>query len=129
MNKPAGEGTIGDTEERLRELERLAAGLQASVGRQRLVIGGLAVLLAVVLVGGAVQSVDAGKVGDELRVKRLAIIDDKGKERIVASTKPNSVASVTCCDHGEKIEVAVGAWKEGPVNVVDLDGFVGCMGG
>lgn len=89
-------------EARLEELERGVNGLRRSGSRQRLAILGMVVALAVLAVNRAGQR---WGVPDELRVKRLFIIDDQGKERIVATTAPDGRASMTWLDRDGKARI------------------------
>lgn len=118
MSNAQGEHTMTNTDTRLEELEREVRGLRRSARRQRLVAGGIgAVLLAALALGGAGQPGDAGKVVDELRVKRLSIIDDQGKVRISARTNPEGDAAVSWFDRDGKPRIDASTSLDGRAGV------------
>jgi hypothetical protein len=124
-NTSEDRATVG---QRLDELEREVVGLRRSARRQRLVAGGIgAVVLAAFAVSGAGragQPGDGGRVLDELRLKRLAIIDDQGKDRIVASTSPWGATRLVWLDGDEKSRITASTNPDGLASVswFDLDG-------
>ncbi len=121
MSNAPGERPATDMDARLGELERQVRGFRRSVRHQRFAIGGMAVLLVMLLVGGAGQPGDAGKVVDELRVKRLSIIDDKGKVRISAATNPDGAASLSWFDRDGRPRIVAAALQDGGAAVSWLD--------
>jgi hypothetical protein len=105
-------------------LEREVNCCRRSVQAQRLVIVGIVAAAGVLLVSGVGQSAEPKKLLDELRVKRLAIVDDKGMERIVAGTNSDGTAGVTWVDRDGKYRIVAATASDGNAIVqwVDRDG-------
>lgn len=58
---------------------------------------------------------------DELTLRRLAIVDDDGKERIVAATRPEGAAGLSHYDTAGKIRINAGTNPEGGASVEHFD--------
>jgi hypothetical protein len=58
---------------------------------------------------------------DELRLRRLAIVDDAGMERIVAATRSKGEAGVSYYDPDGKMRISAGTNSEGAANVQHFD--------
>ena len=58
---------------------------------------------------------------DELTLRRLAIIDDDGKERIVAATRPEGAAGLSHYDADGKMRISAGTNSKGDASVQHFD--------
>jgi len=58
---------------------------------------------------------------DELTLRRLAIVDDEGKERIVAAARPKGEAGLSHYDPDGKMRISTGTNAEGAANVQHFD--------
>ena len=58
---------------------------------------------------------------DELTLRRLAIIDADGKERIVAATRPEGAAGLSHYDTDGKMRISAGTNPEGDASVQHFD--------
>src|SRR5579862_6260638 len=105
MRNTPEEHTTTKTDARLEDLEREVRGFRRSVRRQRVVIGGMAVLLAALAVGGTGQPGRAGRVVDDLRVKGLSVVDGDGKVRLRAGTLPEGGVGVKWMDREGKARI------------------------
>ena len=81
--------------------------------------GGMLVL-AIALVATFAWSVTQAT-RDELTLRRLAIVDDEGKERIVAVTRPEGEAGLSHYDTDGKMRISAGTNPEGDANVQHFD--------
>lgn len=105
----------------LEQLERELRSVRRSVRHQRLGIAGMAVLLATLALGGSGQP---ERQFDELRVKRLLVVDDQGKLRISALTYPDGKAGVTWLDRNERLRMVAMTSPDGDASMswLDIDG-------
>ena len=95
-----------DRMERLeREVQRLRTGLLV-----------LAVALVATFALGATQGTP-----DELTLRRLAIVDAGGKERVVASTTPDGIASIEHYDREGKLRIGIGTAPDGEAGIMHVD--------
>ena len=58
---------------------------------------------------------------DELTLRRLAIVDDDGNERIVAATRPKGEAGLSHYDTGGTMRIRAGTNPEGDASVQHFD--------
>lgn len=58
---------------------------------------------------------------DELTLRRLAIVDDDGRERIVAATRPEGAAGLSHYDTDGKMRISAGTNPEGGASVQHFD--------
>ncbi len=58
---------------------------------------------------------------DELTLRRLAIVDADGKERIVAATRPEGAAGLSHYDTAGKMRISAGTNSEGDASVQHFD--------
>jgi hypothetical protein len=75
-------------------------------------------VLAIALVATLAWSVTHAR-PDELTLRRLAIVDDEGRERIVAATRPEGDASVQHFDAIGRQRINVGTGPNGEAVLVD----------
>ena len=73
-------------------------------------------VLAIALIATFAWSVTQATPG-ELTLRRLAIVDDDGKERIVAATRPEGDADLSHYDANGKLRISAGTHPEGGANV------------
>ena len=98
-----------ETNDRIERLEREVRRLQIGM----LV---LAVALAATCALGATQGTP-----DELKLRRLAIMDAEGKERVVASTTPDGIASIQHYDRDGKLRIGIGTAPDGEAGIMHVD--------
>lgn len=101
------------TGRRLEVLEREIRTVRRSLRCQRIIIGSMTALFTVLVLGGAGQPAVTGKVIDELRVKRLSIVDSQGRVRIGAATFPDGSAQMSWLDRNGKLRIAVTTLPDG----------------
>jgi hypothetical protein len=77
-------------------------------------------VLAIALIATFAWSVVQATPG-ELTLRRLAIVDDDGKERIVAATRPEGEAGLSHYDANGKLRISAGTHPEGDANVQHFD--------
>ena len=77
-------------------------------------------VLAIALVATFAWSVAQATRG-ELTLRRLAIVDDDGKERIVAATHPEGDAGLSHYDTNGKLRIRAGTHPEGDANAQQFD--------
>jgi hypothetical protein len=77
-------------------------------------------VLAIALIATFAWSVVQATPG-ELTLRRLAIVDDDGKERIVAATRPEGDADLSYYDTNGKLRISAGTHPEGDANVQHFD--------
>ena len=77
-------------------------------------------VLAIALIATFAWSVTQAT-SDELTLRRLAIVDDDGKERIVAATRPEGDAGISYYDTEGKLRISAGTKPEGDANVQHFD--------
>jgi hypothetical protein len=58
---------------------------------------------------------------DELTLRRLAIVDDYGKERIVATARPEAEAGLSYIDSDGKMRISAGTNSKGDASVQHFD--------
>ena len=98
-----------DRDDRIENLEQKVRRLQAGM----LV---LAVSLVAVFVLGATN-----KTPDELTLRRLAIMDGDGKERVVAGTSANGPVGLVYTDSNGKMRIGVGTSPGGQASILHFD--------
>jgi len=77
-------------------------------------------VLAIALIATLAWSVTRAT-PDELTLRRLAIVDDDGKERIVAATRPGGDAGLSHYDPDGKLRISARTHPEGDANVQHFD--------
>jgi hypothetical protein len=77
-------------------------------------------VLAIALIATLAWSVTRAA-PDELTLRRLAIVDDDGKERIVAATSSEGGAGLSHYDTDGKLRISAGTNSEGDANVQHFD--------
>jgi hypothetical protein len=77
-------------------------------------------VLAVALIATLAWNIKQGA-PNELTLRRLAIVDDAGMERIVAETRSKGEAGVSYYDQAGKMRISAGTNSEGAANVQHFD--------
>jgi len=104
-----------ETSERLERLE-------GEIRRMRAIFLGLAVCLAATFSLALKANLDAiREIPDRLTLRRLAIVDDAGRERIVAATHPEGSAGLAHYDGNGKLRMSAGTNPEGVAGVQHFD--------
>ena len=101
---------MSETNDRIESLER-------EVRRLRTGLLILAVALVAAFALGATQGTP-----DELKLRRLAIVDADGKDRVVASTFPDGSASIEFYDQDAKGRIIAGTVADGRAIIGIYDG-------
>lgn len=100
---------MSEARERIQRLERDMRRLREGM-----------LVLAIALIASFAWSVTRGT-PDELTLRRLAILDDDGAERIVAAAGPEGVAGLTHYDAEGKMRIHTGTNAKGDANVQHFD--------
>lgn len=101
---------MSHVETRLAELEREVKGCRRSAFRDRLVIGGLVALVAFLVIGATGQP---AKVVDELRLKKMQIVDEKGATRIGLGTSEEGSPILAVFDEKGQHRIALSISDDG----------------
>jgi hypothetical protein len=98
----------GISEDRFEQLERQVRRLRG---------------LVFVMAAGVVGVLLMGATGkpDELTLRRLAIVDAEGRERIVAETTPDGSAGVSHRDREGKLRINTGTMPDGSAGIAVLN--------
>jgi len=86
---------VSNTDTRLTALEHEIKDCRRSAFRDRVVMGGLAALVAVMAIGGMSEP---EKVVEEVRTKKLVIVDDKGEARMTLVVLPDGMPRLSMSD-------------------------------
>ena len=106
---------MSETDERMERLE-------GEIRRLRAIFLGLGLCLAVTFSLALKANFDAvQELPDELALRRLAIVDGDGIERIVAATRPEGDADLSHYDTRGKVRISAGTNPEGDANVQHFD--------
>jgi hypothetical protein len=96
--------------------------LEGEVRRLRAIFLGLGLCLAATFSLALKANIDAiQELPDELALRRLAIVDADGKERIVAATRPEGEADLSHYDTDGKMRISAGTSPKGDANVQHFD--------
>jgi hypothetical protein len=92
--------------------------LEGEVRRLRAIFLGLGLCLAATFSLALKANIDAiQELPDELALRRLAIVDADGKERIVAATRPDGEVGLSHYDTDGKLRINAGTSPRGGANV------------
>jgi hypothetical protein len=92
--------------------------LEGEVRRLRAIFLGLGLCLAATFSLALKANIDAiQELPDELALRRLAIVDADGKERIVAAARPEGEADLSHYDTDGKMRISAGTSPRGGANV------------
>ncbi|MBW2716903.1 MAG: hypothetical protein JRD03_12535 [Deltaproteobacteria bacterium] len=100
---------MSEARERIQRLERDMRRLREGM-----------LVLAIALIASFAWSVTRGT-PDELTLRRLAIVDDDGKERIVAAARPEGEVGLSHYDAEGKVRIRTGTNSEGDASVQHFD--------
>ena len=100
---------MSEARERIQRLERDMRRLREGM-----------LVLAIALIASFTWSVTRGT-PDELTLRRLAIVDDDGEERIVAAAQPEGEVGLSHYDAEGKMRIRTGTNSEGDANVQHFD--------
>jgi hypothetical protein len=96
--------------------------LEGEVRRLRAIFIGLGLCLAATFSLTLKANLDSiQELPDELALRRLAIVDVDGNERIVAETRPEGEADLSHYDTDGKMRISVGTNPDGDANVQHFD--------
>ncbi len=101
---------MSNLEARLADLERDVQHFRRRSRRDRWIVGGMAGVVAMLVIGG---SGEPANVLDEVRTKRLVVIDDKGKSRAILTLVSNGSPVLGLWDDKNKSRMSLTLGPDG----------------